>query len=299
MLRCLTSKNMQPFSGIIPNLPAAEYHARPEISKHGLDDFHRCPAWFKYRREHPQETTPALRWGSIVDEAVFTPAEFAASSVVLPADAPSRPTERNRKAKKPSEETIRAIEFWDKFDAANAGKEVVTAEENIALTRTFHSIHGHSSAAKLFDCGERLIQSSLFWTDSQTGVAMRARPDMVVRRPEQARDIIVDLKTAVSAAPEDFGKAATNFRYHVQAAIYTAAWKQITGRDAAFVFIVVEKAEPYLVACYVASPRMLATGEKHFRRDLAAYSQCLESGVWPGYSDTIQELELPVWADRD
>jgi hypothetical protein len=291
--------NSHPMTGIIPNLPAAEYHARPEISKHGLDDFHRCPAWFKYRRENPQETTPALRWGSIVDEAVFTPTEFAANSVVLPADAPSRPTERNRKAKKPSEETIKAIEFWDKFDAENAGREVITAEENIALTRTFHAIHGHPSAAKLFDCGERLIQSSLFWTDPQTGVAMRARPDMIVRRPEQDRDIIVDLKTAVSAAPEDFGKAANAWRYHVQAAIYSAAWKQITSRDAAFVFIVVEKSAPFLVACYVASPRMLATGEKHFRRDLAAYAACLESGNWPGYADTIQELELPAWADRD
>jgi len=115
-------------TGIIPNLPAADYHARPEISKHGLDDFHRCPAWFKYRRENPHETTPALRWGSIVDEAVFTPAEFAANSVVLPADAPSRPTERSRKAKKPSEETIRAVEFWDKFDAENAGKVDLRAE---------------------------------------------------------------------------------------------------------------------------------------------------------------------------
>jgi hypothetical protein len=286
-------------TGIIPNLPAAEYHARPEISKHGLDDFHKCPAWFKYRRENPQETTPALRWGSIVDEAVFMPTEFAANSVVLPADAPSRPTERNRKAKKPSEETIKAIEFWDKFDAENSGREVITAEENIALTRTFHAIHGHPSAAKLFDCGERLIQSSLFWTDPQTGVAMRARPDMIVRRPEQDRDIIVDLKTAESAEREAFGKAANSWRYHVQAAIYSAAWKQITGRDAAFVFIVVEKKEPYFVATYVASPRMLATGEKHFRRDLAAYAACLESGNWPGYADTIQELELPVWADRD
>jgi hypothetical protein len=130
-------------------------------------------------------------------------------------------------------------------------------------------------------------------------VAMRARPDMIVRRHELELDIIVDLKTAESAEREDFGKAANAWRYHVQAAIYTAAWKQITGRDAAFVFIAVEKTAPLLVACYVASPRMLATGEKHFRRDLAAYAACLESGVWPGYADTIQELELPAWADRD
>jgi len=299
MLRCLNAKNMHPLSGIIPNLPAAEYHARPEISKHGLDDFHRCPAWFKYRRENPQETTPALRWGSIVDEAVFTPTEFARNSVVLPADAPSRPTERNRKAKKPSEETIRAIEFWDKFDAENAGKDVITAEENATLNATVAAIQNHTSAARLFTTGERLVQSSLFWSDPQTGVAMRARPDMIVRRSGHERDIIVDLKTAESAEREAFGKAANTWRYHVQAAIYTAAWKQITGRDAAFVFVVVEKKEPYLVACYVASARMLVTGEKHFRRDLAAYAECLQSGNWPGYADTIQELELPVWADRD
>lgn len=289
---------MKPLSGIIPNLPAAEYHARPEISKHGLDDFHRCPAWFKFRREHPQETTPALRWGSLVDEAVFTPDEFAKNSVVIPADAPARPTERSRNAKKPSEETIRAIEFWDAFDKQNEGKEIITAEEAETLRNTVAAIANHPAASRLFHAGENLIQSSLFWTDPATGVSMRARPDMVVRRPNQDRDVIVDLKTAVSAEAGEFAKAATNFRYHVQAGVYLDAWKQITGRDAAFVFIVVEKTEPFLVACYVASPRMLEIGTRHFRADLAAYAECLATDRWPGYAESIRELELPVWADK-
>ena len=51
---------------------------------------------------------------------------------------------------------------------------------------------------------------SYFWHDEKTGVLLKARPDKVVD------DIIIDVKTTVSANPNVFYKKAYDYGYHKQ-----------------------------------------------------------------------------------
>jgi hypothetical protein len=34
------------------------------------------------------------------------------------------------------------------------------------------------------------------------------------------------------------------------------------------------------------------------RTALAAYKECRDSGIFPGYPEVVQELDLPAWAYR-
>lgn len=73
--------------------------------------------------------------------------------------------------------------------------------------------------------------------------------------------------------------------------------------DIGFVFAVVETAAPYLVATYYISdggpdrygaptPDDVRLGREHNRIAREVYAACTESGIWPGYSEEIERLEL-------
>ena len=76
----------------------------------------------------PKERTADMAWGSMVDCAWITPELFKAQFVVLPAKAPRKPTKAQRGAKKPSEDTVKAIEWWDRFEKITEGKQIISGD---------------------------------------------------------------------------------------------------------------------------------------------------------------------------
>ena len=43
-------------------------------------------------------------------------------------------------------------------------------------------------------------------------------------------------------------------------------------------------------------PRPRDAGLREYRAALLTWKECNESGIWPGYPNEIQTLELPRWA---
>ena len=58
----------------------------------------------------------------------------------------------------------------------------------------------------------------------------------------------------------------------------------------------VEKKPPHAVALYVASEAMLERGEELRRQHLGNFARCKLSGMWPGYSNEFETIDLPAWA---
>ena len=110
-------------------------------------------------------------------------------------------------------------------------------------------------------------------------------------------DCIVDLKTAASAHPSDFERAAYRYGYHTQAAWYRQAVYVATGEWLPFKIIVVEKAQPFDVAVYAVSDSLISEGAERISKSLATLHECMEADTWPGVSQGKElELELPAWA---
>ena len=257
------------------DLTNAEYHASPAISKSGLDLIRKAPALYAYRRENPQEQTPAMRLGSLTHTVVLEPEVFAHSVIARP-EGIDRRTSAGKLA-------------WAEFEVQAEGREIITNEEGAKLAAIRDAVRSHPAAAKAL-AGSPTIEQSIFW--DADGIACRCRPDAVTER-----GVIVDLKTTRDASPEGFAKSILAYRYHVQAAFYSDGYRAAFGEDPrGFVFVAVETEAPYLMAVYVASEAMMQRGRVDYQTDLDTFRRCQESGTWPGYSDALLTIDLPKWA---
>ena len=119
--------------GFYDGVPNRAYHAALGVSKSGLDCIEQSPRhyWDAYLNpDKPQrESTDAFDTGSALHTLVLEPELFDGQFVCMPDDAPRRPSSVQLNAKKPSPETIAAIEWWDKFRTATQGKTVLDADQ--------------------------------------------------------------------------------------------------------------------------------------------------------------------------
>jgi exodeoxyribonuclease VIII len=141
-----------------------------------------------------------------------------------------------------------------------------------------------------------LAEPSAFWTDSTTALECRCRPDIY----SPAFEIMVDLKAGHDASPRGWSKIAADKGYHAQEAWYTEGWTKAGGGAVdGFIFLAIEDEFPHLSAVYELTPRAVDEGRAAMAKALATYKQCKEIGVFPGYPETVQELELPSWTYRE
>lgn len=282
-------------TGFYDDLPAAAYHRRAETSKSDLDLIARTPAhyWAHKLAEDRLERreTPAMFLGTAIHTAVLEPELFDQTYAIVPADAPRRPSVAQRNAKKPSADTVAAIDWWAKWNADNGGRIMLTAEQRQACLRMQAAIRRHPVADYLLSDPGKSELSAIGhddWMDEKT----RCRFDRL-----NDDGVIIDLKKTVDASPRGFAKSAANYRYHVQQAFYSDVYQSITGmQPRAFLFIAVEEEEPHGVAVYRLADEDVQIGRGLYRRDIETLQRCRQADEWPAYGDDILPLELPRWA---
>nr|DAQ54379.1 MAG TPA: Exodeoxyribonuclease 8 [Caudoviricetes sp.] len=251
-----------------PDMPAADYHAHPAVSKSLLDRMAKSPLHARaYLDGAIEPATPAMLFGTALHTAVLEPARYAAEYAVFEGD-------RRTKDGKATYEKLIA-----------SGKSIISAADADVISAMVSSILQHPVAAKLLT--EGVVEHSVFWTHPRTGLECKARPDYW----RQNHGMVVDLKTTEDASPAGFARSIAAYRYHVQAAHY------LDGTMAArFVFIAIEKKAPYAVGVYELDPASLTAGASLRARDIEQYASCVEFNAWPGYSPEIQTIALPKWA---
>lgn len=279
------------------NMPNADYHAGPGISKSHLDAISGGTPlhyWSKYldpNRERP-EPTPAMVLGSAVHSAILEPDVFPTEYTTVPENAPNRPTAAQRNAKNPSTGTLLAIDYWDEFEAANKGKVILSPGDYSFCLQMRDAVNRHPLASRILGSGK--AEQSFFAIDDETGELVKCRTDWLADN-----GLIADVKTTESASPANFGKSVANFRYYVQAAFYSDILQQLYGEaPPAFVFLAVEKTPPFAVAVYFATPEQIELGREYYRKDLNLIAECKRTGNWPGYPDEALPIELPRWFTR-
>lgn len=269
-------------TGIYEGISNDAYHGGAGISKSGLDVLARSPLhyWSKYldpKRER-REPTPAMVLGTAIHTAVLEPGEFAKRHHVAPVV-----DRRTKDGKAMWEEALAG--------AAAAGADLITASDFATCQAISEQVRKHPTARKVFEVGQ--AELSCFWTDAETGVLCKCRPDWL------GMPLVVDLKSTEDASPEGFAKSAWNYRYWVQAAWYVDGIEQATGqRPDAFVFAAFEKSAPYASAFYFADDAMIQMGRAEYRRILRLYADCLAADSWPGYTTDVTPLAIPAWAAK-
>jgi exodeoxyribonuclease VIII len=262
-----TATNPENFVKIAHNMPSAEYHAHPAVSKSLLDKISKSPlharAYLDGAREEP---TAAMAFGTALHTAVLEAERFDTEYKVFEGD-------RRTKAGKEAYEALLAT-----------GASIISAADYDAITAMTMAIRQHKVAGSLLMDGH--AESSVFWQHPGTRLECKARPDWW-----RNDGIVVDLKTTDDASPAAFARSVATYRYHVQAAHY-----MIGTQAKRFVFIAVEKKAPHAVAVYELDADTLRMGHTLRERDLDQYASCVEFNTWPGYPAEIQTLALPKWA---
>lgn len=270
----------------IYDLPADVYHAdpcaAPSIGSSGLRMLlNECPAKFWHQHINPERERfdkDVWRIGRAAHTLLLQPDHFHAEIHVLSEDCNLRTNDGKA----------------ERDEAIKAGKTVIRHDDFLAIANMVDALKAHDIAGASFVNGQP--ERSLFWQDEETGVWLRCRPDFL---PTALRHI-PDYKTAASAKPAKFIRAAYDFGYHMQAAHYLDGIEAVTGRRPdSFYFVVQEKTAPYIVTCLTLDPGAIEWGQIQNRKAIHLFADCLASDHWPGYEADVVEMPLPGYAEAE
>lgn len=261
-------------TGIFEGVSNDAYHAGAGISKSGLWTLEtKSPA--HYRHEE-RKTSNAFDVGEACHLAILQPTEFEARVIRGPEDR------RGNKWKDHAEY------------AAGENKLLLTSGDFDDVLAIRDVIHADAWLNSIITGGKPMVEASGYWTDPETGMTCRCRPDLY----REDLGIILDVKSAASAHPDAFARSVINYGYHAQEAFYSDGWNALGKPVNGFVFLTFEKKTPYASAIYELPPSIVDEGRAIMRKALATYAECQRTDTWPGYGSGVQELAFKRWAYR-
>lgn len=287
--------------GILLDEPADIYYRRERGTANysGLKIIHEYSlAHYAHYCESPDKETPVKVFGKAAHVALLEPAEFGDRYRVLPADAP-RDLRYLRNAKKPSDETKAAIDWWDAWDSD--GRISLEAADYSLILDTSRSLRAleMSFPGVTINCGELIDASqkevTLRWVDEETGLPCKARID--IYHPDL--NFAFDPKFCVSASPRKFSAAITNLYYHLQHATYCEAFRACGAPLKVFGFLPVEKEAPHVAASYYVDAPSEERGYAIFRSAMNKLARAMQENRWPGYTTTLTPISIAAWGHYD
>lgn len=279
--------------GVIYDMPMAEYQAVDALSATGLRHFARSPWHFKNRVETAQ-TKPMLH-GSLAHCALLEPLALDQRYVVVPDDAPKRPTPAQWAAKKSNESSMLAKAWWSEFELTASGREVIDASAYAITRMQLDAVARVPELVALLSTGYPEV--SIFWIDVDTGVYCKARPDWW--HNTQTGVSLLDLKATADESPNGFGRAAARMKYELQMSHYCDGVEYVTDRKVdQFIFAAVTSAPPVLAVPYCLTDEIAEQASDERLELLARFAWCKQSDDWPAYGSGVQLLDYPAYAKR-
>jgi hypothetical protein len=180
---------------------------------------------------------------------------------------------------------VRRGAAYDAFCAAHLDTLIVTQKEGAQAFGIAEAVHACPDAVRLL---EGVRQETVHW--SLLGRACRGTPD--VRNDEHR--FLTDLKTGETSDPKFFPFKVRRYAYHAQLSWYLGGMelaKLGTYQDC--YIVAVEQAPPHVVTVYRLTEHILEIGWKIWRLWFEQAQVAEASQTFPGYSQSIVELDLP------
>ena len=263
------------------NLTMAEYLAIDAVSASLLHKLATTtPLHARAYMTQPREDTAALILGEATHYAILEPELFHLRYCVAP---------------KVDKRTKAGKEEWAEFVASHPKHVALSQEEFDAADAMRVATAAHGEALRYLH-GPGMNEVTLTWTDKDTGLLCKARPDRICK--VDGWTWVPDIKTCRSASPFMFSKAVAEYGYANKAAWYLDALDLKEKRERRFLFIAVESKPPHAVALYELTDEAIEQGRLENRAALLTLAECKKSGAWPGYDSGITYLDLPKWSQR-
>lgn len=170
---------------------------------------------------------------------------------------------------------------WEAFEEEHDGRFIVTRKEHDDARRAADAVQRHPIAGPLLDGRKEWA-----WRTMLHGRPCAGRIDVAGLRAT------VDLKSTNDAEPFRFQRACLRMGYHAQLAWYQDA-RRMLGEDPGDAYIIgVETKAPFAVTVLRVTPRALLEGQKLNRLWLERLAACEAADEWPGYVQSIVDLDV-------
>ena len=254
------------------------YHAASAYSRSSLMLLEKSPRhfWHKYLSgmAKKNKSTESMDLGSAFHTLLLEPGKFNQEFAVW------SKVNRTTKAGK---------ELWSKFNEEHSNKIILTTDQYEQVLEMVNNVKQHEIVLTLLD--DSVFEQSIFWTDKETGLQFKCRPDI------WSSKMAVDLKTTKDASSHLIQRSAVGFGYYLQAGMIYEACRVIEKPIEMFVHLFCEKEEPYLPYVYLMKENALKHGIEQFNELKRKLSDCLSSDKWP--LPPVMELDVPRYAIKN
>lgn len=294
-----TNMTDKTFADGIYNISNEDYHAASGISRSRLMLLDKSPYHFWYEvmsgEAERKEATPAMNMGNAFHTLLMEENLFLREYIVKPTLEKLPPEVRQKDVGKEQYEQVKAARkevrdrnnaLLEEFNLQSEGKIQLTESQFDETWRWVNATKKHSIVNELLE--DAVFEQSIFWTDKETGIQFKARPDAWKNK------MVVDVKTAADAATYKFKRAALDAGYYLQAGMIYEACKSVGRLFDVFTHLVIEKKAPYVPKVFIMGDEALQFGIDQFMKYKRLLAECLSSDKWEGYQ--IEELSIPQYA---
>ncbi len=267
-----------PEPGIHQSVPMEQYLSWDAASHSLLERVRLSPAHAAWTRTNGTEDSEALTNGTAIHAALLEPEKFDDRYALRPEGDGRTAAVRSARLELEAKGLILLErKIWDLCCTVRA------------------KIQMHASAWQILSHVDTSREVSLVWdqiTARGFPVRCKARPDVL----NLTAGITVDVKSCVSAEPEDFRSAVFRFGYHRSAAHYLDGMRALGLSIDCYIYLAIEKEPPYEIALYALEQSAIEAGWAESRVLLDRYGECVAKNDWPGYSRNVMTTGLPAWA---
>lgn len=245
------------------------------VSYSALKRFRQSPMSYIDYLTTPFVQTPAMVLGDVLDVIVTTPEKFEELFFIVPEDF----------AKRSNEAKALYSLYMDMAD----GKTLIDNDTFQTALNMTESVYRNEDSRFYLD---RMAQSQVWvnFKHRETGLKVRGILDWVSEEePTDHMQFIVDFKTTVSAAPEDWPRQVAKYWYNGQIGLYTMAYKYNKWQFPDFIHVCIESSEPYNVNCFRSDPGMVKEAQEEVHNTLMAFKYCFDNNLWHKSYDFLRD----------
>jgi len=268
-------------------IPFAEYQQWPGVHWSTLAAMGTSPLAYHEAVTTPKPPSATMELGSAIHTAILEPELFEAEYAMYD----------GRKGTK-------AYAEW--LEQQAAGVTVLSVEQYAQCMGAAEAVwcKPQGREARRVLSGARR-EVSIRWTDPETRIRCKARPDIVryhrvLTTVDRVRTVdLADVKTTASVDARKFGKIAADLAYDGKMAFAGGGLRALGYTVRAVKIIAVEQKPPHDVAVYDVTAEVLDAGEAKVREYLARLKTCRRRRSWPGRYTGSQPLDFPRYALPD
>jgi hypothetical protein len=285
---------------IYHDLDFEQYKKINALNSSQLKDFINSPLYCQYMREHPRESSPSFKHGTMVHKWVLEHSDFQNEYAVCTEEEfeilkkfKEKPNLSNTVA---VEKQRRGTKAWKELESAHPNKELMFQEDYDKALKAME-IHNAIDGRETLSLEEfnnlKSLELRIEGSNELTvkfehlGVKCKARFDSIIDNS------IVDLKT--TTGPYRFEHEFNKYKYWIQVGFYTIAYRHAYKRDPGeFIFVAVPNKMPYNdVAKYPIDVEYRKWAVDRVEEMILAWKECNEKKLWPKVKGHI--IYKPSW----